>query len=145
MSKYQVSLGKNRASLKKVFISLPNGIYDLKLQAPEGMLLDRSSYMYAFARGLKDLINSSVIKVTIKDEQKNSSAGIKFGFKGNTEQVPPTTEKPLIVEEKQEEVAVAPESESEPETEAEPAVGTEAAVEETPAEEQPKKKSKKKK
>ena len=141
MSKYQVSLGKNSASLKKVFISLPNGIYDLKLQAPEGMLLDRSQYMYAFAKGLKNLINSSVIKVVIKDEQKNSSAGVKFGFKRNTEQVPPETKKPLVVEEKRDEVTVAPE----PETETEPAVGTEAVAEETPAEEQPKKKSKKKK
>jgi len=133
MNNYQILLGKNSASVKKVYISLPKGIYDLKLQGIKGMQLDRNNYMYAFVHGLKDLINLSIVDVISKPVVNKEAKGIKLV----------SAIKKEAKETKQEinEVPKSPVVENVPE---EPVV-EEAIIEETPSEEQPKKKSKKKK
>ncbi|MBP5594675.1 MAG: hypothetical protein J6Y02_04775 [Pseudobutyrivibrio sp.] len=138
MNSYQILLGKNSASVKKVYISLPKGIYDLKLQGIKGMQLDRNNYMYAFAHGLKDLINLSIVDVVPKPVVNKEAKGIKLVSAIKKE-----------AKETKKEINEAPRSpvvENVPEEPVvEESIVEEAIIEETPSEEQPKKKSKKKK
>ena len=133
MNSYQISLGKNSASVKKVYISLPKGIYDLKLQGVKGLKLDQNAYMYAFSHGLKDLINLSIVDVISKSVADKEAKDIKLvsSIKKEVKEAKKEmneTLKSLVVENVAEEAAVE-----------------EAVIEEIPLEEQPKKKSKKKK
>ena len=134
MNRYQIVLGKNSASFKKVYVSLPNGVHDLKTKDTEGMLLDRSAYMYAFSHGLKDLINFSVVKVVVKSSTEKSTTVRVLSSKNKKAESKEVTEKQPVVSE---EIIVNKETVEQPVEQA-----AEVAEESS---EQPKKKSKKKK
>ena len=139
MNNYQISLGKNSASVKKVYISLPKGIYDLKLQGAKGIQLDRNDYMYAFAHGLKDMINLSIVDVISKPVVNKEAKGIKL-----VSAIKKEAKEAKEAKETKKEINEAPEAPVVENVPEEPSV-EEAIIEETPSEEQPKKKSKKKK
>lgn len=134
MNRYQIVLGKNSASFKKVYVSLPNGVHDLKTKDTEGMILDRSVYMYAFSHGLKDLINFSVVKVVVKPSTEKSTTVRVLSSKNKKAESKEVTEKQPVVSE---EIIVDEETVEQPVEQA-----AEVAEESS---EQPKKKSKKKK
>ena len=134
MNRYQIVLGKNSASFKKVYVSLPNGVHDLKTKDTEGMILDRSAYMYAFSHGLKDLINFSVVKVVVKSSTEKSTTVRVLSSKNKKAESKEVTEKQPVVSE---EIIVNKETVEQPVEQA-----AEVAEESS---EQPKKKSKKKK
>ena len=137
MNRYQIVLGKNSASFKKVYVSLPNGVHDLKTKDTEGMVLDRSAYMYAFSHGLKDLINFSVVKVVIKPStEKSVSIKVLSSKIKKSESKEVMEEQPIVSEE-------AAANEETVETEEHTVEQAAEVVEESS--EQPKKKSKKKK
>lgn len=138
MNRYQIVLGKNSASFKKVYVSLPNGVHDLKTKDTEGMILDRSAYMYAFSHGLKDLINFSVVKAVVKSSTEKSTAVKVLSSKTKTAESKEVTEKQPVVSE---EVIVNEETVEQPVEQ--PVEQAAEVVEESS--EQPKKKSKKKK
>lgn len=140
---YKIQLGRNGTILKKVFISLPKGVFDLKAVNFSGtMNIDSDAYIYAMKHGLKDLLRNEVVKVTVKPvKQFTNKAARKF----TTEKKP---EKPVTVEQSvsevkpvTEEIQVVEESVETP---------SEQVIEQSPevveeVSEQPKKKSKKKK
>lgn len=134
MNRYQIVLGKNSASFKKVYVSLPNGVHDLKTKDTEGMILDRSAYMYAFSHGLKDLINFSVVKAVVKPSTEKSTTVRVLSSKNKKAESKEVTEKQPVVSE---EIIVNEETVEQPVEQA-----AEVAEESS---EQPKKKSKKKK
>lgn len=141
MNKYQIVLGKNSASFKKVYVSLPNGVHDLKTKATEGMILDRSAYMYAFSHGLKDLINFSVVKVVVKPSTEKSTAVKVLSSKTKKAESKEVTEKQSVVSEE----AIVNEKTAEQPVEQTVEQAAEVAEVAEESSEQPKKKSKKKK
>lgn len=133
MEKYSITLGRNGSSFKKVYISLPSGIYDLKGQKNGCLSLDIDTYMYAFSHGLKDLLNNGVVIVKRSSLNKTKTKTIHLvSRKSEEKQMRPPKKEDVAVE------SAVSEGTSEQGVEQTPEVIEEVS-------EQPKKKSKKKK
>lgn len=148
---YKIQLGKNGTILKKVFISLPKGVFDLKAANFSGtMNIDSDAYIYAMKHGLKDLMRNEIVKITVMPVKS-------FGNKQLRKVSAMKASKKSVVNEPVKEAKVeqaVPEGEpvtEETPTVEEPAeVNVEQGIEQTleaveEVSEQPKKKSKKKK
>ena len=140
---YKIQLDRNGTILKKVFISLPKGVFDLKAANFSGTInIDSDAYIYAMKHGLKDLLRNEVVKVTVMPVKQFTN---KAARKLTTEK---KVEKPVIVEQPVSEVKPAVEEIQVVEKSVE--TPSEQTVEQAPevieeVSEQPKKKSKKKK
>ena len=147
---YKIQLDKNGTILKKVFISLPKGVFDLKAVNFSGtMNIDSDAYIYAMKHGLRDLLRNEIVKITVMpvksfgNKQLRKVSAVKASKKSVINEPAKEAKADQVVSKDEPVTEEIPVVEEPVEVHSEQAIESAEVVEEVS--EQPKKKSKKKK